>query len=211
MVLMTGGEYRLFGGTCRLCQPERLVHVDSLFFDRTEVTVREYGRFVAAGEAPAPWAAPPAPDLPVTGVMWHEADAYCRWRDPTTRLPDEGEWEAAARGTDGRPYPWGMRWEAARANADSPGRGLVSAGSLPQSAAPSGALDLSGNAWEWTATPGPAGQRGEPQYIIRGGAFDSPPEFATTFYRSALPGTVPGDRRLEYLGKTGFRCARPLH
>jgi len=210
MVLMPGGEYHLFGGTCRLCQPQRVVQVDSFYLDRTEVTAGDYARFVASGGAPAPWTTLPPPGLPVTGVTWEEASAYCRWRDSAARLPTEAEWEAAARGTDGRPYPWGARWDPARANAANPRGGLLPVGSFAQGAAPSGALDLSGNAWEWTATPGPVGPGGQPQYVIRGGAFDSPAEVATTFHRGAQPGRVPDDRRLSHLGKTGFRCARPV-
>jgi len=210
MVLVPGGEYRLFGGTCRLCQAERLVSVDSFYLDRTEVAVGDYARFVGAGGAPAPWTTQPRLQLPVTGVVWAEAEAYCLWRDSAARLPTEEEWEAAARGTDGRAYPWGARWDPARANAASPEGGLVPAGSFALGAAPSGALDLSGNAWEWTATPGPAGPAGDPQYVIRGSAFDAPAEVATTFHRGAAPGTVPDDRRLSHLGKTGFRCARAV-
>ncbi len=209
MVLVPGGEYRLFGGTCRLCQSERLVSVDSFYLDRTEVTVGDYTRFVASG-APAPWTTAPSVQLPVTGAMWWEAVAYCLWRDSAARLPMEAEWEATARGTDGRPYPWGARWDPARANAANPEGGLLPVGSFVAGAAPSGALDLAGNAWEWTATPGPAGAGAEPQYVIRGGAFDSPAEVATTFHRGALPGTVPDDRRLSHLGNTGFRCARAV-
>ncbi len=203
-VLVPSGEYRLFGGTCPLCQAERVVQIDSFYLDRTEVTVGDYARFVAAGGVAAPWTTAPSPELPVTGVMWQEARAFCRWRDSAGRLPTEAEWEAAARGTDGRPYPWGARWDPARANAANPEGGLLAVGSFVAGAAPSGALDLSGNAWEWTATSLP----GAGAYVIRGGAFDSPPEAARTFYRAALPGRVPNDRRQEYFGKTGVRCAR---
>jgi formylglycine-generating enzyme required for sulfatase activity len=216
MVLVPGGEYPLFGGTCTLCQAERVVSVDSFYLDRTEVTVGAYAGFVAAGGAAAPWSTRPPPDLPVTGVTWEEASAHCRWRDSAARLPTETEWEAAARGTDGRRYPWGARWDPARVNAASPEGGLLPIGSFALGAAPSGVLDLAGNAWEWTATPGPGGgggaggAGGAPHYVIRGGAFDSPPEAAATFYRAALPGSVENDRRQEYLGKTGFRCARSV-
>ena len=137
------------------------------------------------------------------------AAAYCRWRDSLARLPTEPEWEAAARHTDGRRYPWGLTWETGRANAAGARHGLTPVGSYPTGASPSVALDLAGNAWEWTATEGPTAG-GQSQYVIRGGAFDSPREVAAAYYRTALPAAVPERARLDYFGNTGFRCARSV-
>jgi formylglycine-generating enzyme required for sulfatase activity/tRNA A-37 threonylcarbamoyl transferase component Bud32 len=208
MVLVPAGTYRLFGGACPLCLPERVVRLDSVRIDRTEVTVGAYAAFVSAAAARTPWSERPASDLPVTGVLWEEAAAYCRWRDSIARLPTEEEWEAAARGSDGRQYPWGDTWFGDRTNAAGGQTGLSPVGAFPTGAAANGAVDLAGNAWEWTATAGPPGPRGEGRYVLRGGAYDSPASVVTTFFRTALPARVTSDSIAAYFGKTGFRCAR---
>jgi formylglycine-generating enzyme required for sulfatase activity len=204
MVTIPAATYPLFGGTCRLCIPAARVALDSFAMDRTEVTVGQYAPFITAGLASAPWAEmPPDTLLPVTGVLWSEAVAYCRWRDGA-RLPSEAEWEAAARGTGGRRYPWGNDWGRDRLNADDPKGEAVPVGSFPRGAAPSGALDMAGNVWEWTATPGPAGRGGIPQYIIRGGAANSARDAANAISRVAYPAVA---QRTD-LDRTGFRCVK---
>ncbi len=124
--------------------------------DRTEVSRAAFGRCVRAGAC-----APPRDlgerfrdeDAPVVGVSWMQARAYCGWA--RGRLPTEREWEKAARGTDGRTFPWGEEPPtAARAVF---GRGREGApdpvGGRPAGASPYGALDLAGNVWEWTESP----------------------------------------------------------
>jgi len=204
MALMPGGTFRLFGGDCPLCLPARDVRLDSFYIDRTEVPVASYARYVTAGQAPAPWAVRPPGSLPATGVWWAEAAGYCRWRDSLARLPSEEEWETAARGPLGQRYPWGSTWEGGRANADNLRPGLAPVGAFPSGATAAGALDLIGNAWEWTATPA------QSQYVIRGGAFNSPTTVATALYRASLAGTAPESLRLISYGNTGFRCVRPV-
>jgi formylglycine-generating enzyme required for sulfatase activity len=99
---------------------------------------------------------PPAEKLdhPVVGVSWDDALAYCRWLSQVTgrayRLPSEAEWEKAARGLDGRLYPWGDTWEAGHCNNGSDETTPVTA--FPAGASPYGCLDMAGNVQEWTNT-----------------------------------------------------------
>ncbi|MEI6776739.1 MAG: bifunctional serine/threonine-protein kinase/formylglycine-generating enzyme family protein, partial [Chloroflexales bacterium] len=96
-------------------------------------------------------------DYPVVGINWFEAVAYCRWLTAQTghefRLPSEAEWEKAARGTDGRIYPWGNTWEKGRCNSEEAGiKHITPVVQYPSGASPYGALDMAGNVHEWCAT-----------------------------------------------------------
>jgi len=93
-------------------RPQHRVWVDRFEIDRYEVTTRRYAEFLSVTSRAEPWqweAVDPARhhDRPVIGVSWFDAEAYCRWRG--ARLPTEAEWEKAARGSDGRLFPWGNR------------------------------------------------------------------------------------------------------
>ena len=144
--------------------------------DRTEITRAMFARCVAARRCKAPpLDLSVEPTLPVTQVSWHDARAYCTFA--SGRLPTEDEWEKAARGTDGREYPWGAAPECGRANwgnfegegpcaGANPGR-PVPVGQYPAGASPYGVLDLGGNVWEWveTAYEDEPGRR-----LVRGGS-----------------------------------------
>lgn len=107
----------------------------------------------------------PGDDRPAENVSWYDAMAFCRWlttrlrasgelgEDREIRLPSEEEWEKAARGTDGRAWPWGNEFDSSKANTPEGGLGETTVvGSYPDGASPYGALDMSGNVWEWTLT-----------------------------------------------------------
>ena len=88
--------------------------------------------------------------LPVRGVTWNDASRFCAAQ--RGRLPSEVEWERAARGTDGRRWPWGDEWDVERVLAGLGAmNGPAPVGSRPQGASPFGALDMAGNVWEWVS------------------------------------------------------------
>ena len=150
------------------------------------VTVAQYARFIAAGgyEDPelrkAGFTAPETyrpvfqtPNHPQVGVSKIEADAFCRWLSKElgkcVRLPTEEEWERAARGTDGREFPWGASEDAAcHANVENTIGHTSAVGLFSSGASPAGCLDMAGNVWEWT---GSLYQQGEHACVLRGGAF----------------------------------------
>src|SRR5881296_3795187 len=204
MVLVPAGLYPVGGGGEGVpSRDSTAVQLDAYFIDSAEVGVAAYRRYLDATRARPPWTQPPPDQWPVTGVLWSEAVSYFAWRQRGGRLPTEDEWEAAARGPHGLRYPWGNGWERGRANADSLRDGFAPAGAGSAGRSWVGAVDLIGNAWEWTAAAA-ADARGQPGHVIKGGAFDTPSVNATAAYRAVLP-----DRR-AWLGHTGFRCARGL-
>ena len=151
-------------------RPQRRVSLPGFFIDRTEVTNAQLARF-----RPGRMVAPGQENLPATGVTYEEAEAYARWAGK--RLPTEDEWEKAARGTDGRAYPWGSAWDKAKvaARAPKPTQKLACGkpsrvrpvGSVPEGASPYGCLDMAGNAWEWVQ----GHPNGNPaQRLLKGGA-----------------------------------------
>ncbi|MGH7614483.1 MAG: bifunctional serine/threonine-protein kinase/formylglycine-generating enzyme family protein [Gemmatimonadales bacterium] len=195
MVLVPSGHYRV-GGSAR--RQGQTVALDAFYIDSTEVTIAAFQRFLESTTGTAPWRERPPPDWPATGILWREAKRFCEWRG--VRLPTEDEWEAAARGPEGWRYPWGESWDRGRANAGAAADTLKPVGGFPLGRSFVGAVDMVGNAWEWVATE-QAGPGGEVWHVIKGGAFNTPPDNAAANTRGALP----DDRRFWY---TGFRCAR---
>ena len=133
-------------------RPQHTVYLDAFWIDRTEVTNAQYRQCVERGPCREPRypddETSNAPDQPVQWVSWHDAQAYAEWVGG--RLPAEAEWEKAARGTDGRIYPWGdSPPDYRKAVSLSDGRHALPVGSCPAGASPYGALDMAGNLREW--------------------------------------------------------------
>ena len=205
------------------------VNVPAFLIGRYEVTVAQFAAFVAAtGFRVGEGTLQGPPNHPVSAVSWPDALAYCRWLDGTLRvstetplelsrllrdgwrvtLPTEAEWEKAARGTDGRVYPWGNAASLDRANYQGPGTTPVGSYACPD--CPFGLFDMSGNVWEWTRSPyqpypfDPADDRDElgadALWVMRGGSFTDPARNIRTATRG---GGDPGARR-PFMG---FRIA----
>lgn len=198
-------------------RPRRKVFLPAFYIDQFELTNRRYQELV-----PAHQFSPGEEDLPVTHVLKAEAEEFCRRAG--RRLPTTAEWEKAARGTDGRVYPWGDEFKPDCANLSrrtnlptnnapdcqaplSPARGKLLGGSFPKGASPYGCQDMAGNVWEWVSDvwvdQQPPGTRSdaEARGILRGGASSYSPLQARTSYQG-----------FEALGATchdvGFRCAK---
>lgn len=143
--------------------PQHEVSLPAFQIGQYPVTNAQYAEFIKRQRQQEPpkktgWflREPPADKLdhPVVGVSWADAQAYCRWlkeqTDRTYRLPTEAEWEKAARGTDGRLYPWGNEWLPGRCNFGSDDTTPVTA--FPEGVSPYGCYDTLGNVQEWTST-----------------------------------------------------------
>lgn len=220
--------------------PQHTVEVGTFQIGTYPVTVGEYACAVRAQAVPNPhsgqrtglgvrWQAQlQQPTHPVVCVSWVEAIAYATWLSMVTgqkwRLPTEAEWEKAARGTDGRIYPWGDSWDPTRANTGDGGPGTTTpVGAYGQrGASPYGAQDMAGNVAEWCSSrlePYPYVADGRETFspgadhVARGGSWIQPfylpqhgPQSARTAYRSALPSGG------EYGGfhSVGFRLVRDV-
>jgi formylglycine-generating enzyme required for sulfatase activity len=217
MVFVNGGEF-LMGNDAgdEFERPQHKVKINAFFLDKYEVPCEEYGRFIGATghRSPPRWSGnqypPNSARLPIAGVDWDDANAYCQWAGK--RLPTEAEWEYAARGTDARRYPWGNDWRENAANADqSSQKKIMNVGSFPAGASPFGTFDLIGNVWEWTADTVkayPGGRLpetlGEEYKVIRGGSWNEDrQQGASATYRGYLPARGGKDYNL-----TGCRCAK---
>jgi len=239
--------------------PQHTVYLDAFWIDRTEVTVEMFRKFVeSAGyettaereDWGAPWTDGPMEkewphvpgvdwqhphgpesialdDHPVVQVSWEDAAAYCEWAGG--HLPTEAQWEKAARGGDGRLWPWGDTYDGNRGSfcdvscpvkrwnhdAYDDGYALTApVGSFPGGASPYGALDMAGNVWEWVADwydenyyidypyENPTGPSYGTERTQRGGAWIDNESWVRTTVRHATP---PGTRADDL----GFRCALP--
>ncbi|MBI4850919.1 MAG: SUMF1/EgtB/PvdO family nonheme iron enzyme [Acidobacteria bacterium] len=190
--------------------PVNPIAVDDFWLGNYEVSNKEYKKFIDETKyAPPPdWQdgsfPPGTDDLPVVNVTWIDANAYCSWLSGKlggrkARLPNEAEWEYAARGTDERPYPWGKTWAANRTvSGDSQVKGEavpVTSASLEQDQSPFRIFAMAGNVAEWTYSDysiypnskAPVEDKFKGNKIIRGGHFKSTKEAITTTFRSWSP------------------------
>ena len=222
LCLNAGGKIDYCSQSEMLEKPQHTVYLDAFWIDQTEVTNAMYARCVSAGACQPP-AKPNSinhklyydehqfDDYPVIWVDWNQADAYCEWAG--RQLPSEAQWEKAARGADGRTYPWGEGIDCQKANYNTCVGDTTPVGSYPAGASPYGALDMAGNVLEWVAdwysasyysiSPkrSPTGPPSGDTKILRGGSWDS---------------DIYGNARSAYrtycetgcnLSDIGFRCA----
>ena len=189
--------------------PLRKVYLKSFYIDVYEVTNELYHRCVNAGVCTDPswntdypvtihedgkrwYTAKDMDNYPVVGLTWRQSVDYCRWAGK--RLPSGAEWEKAARGVDGRAYPWGNEWDGRKANWDDGGmidgyKKLAPVGSFPEGGSPYGAMDMAGNVREWVD-----------DMVVKGGSWYSRP--------ISLRAGDPGHEFIvERDDDMGFRCA----
>ncbi|MDF0643230.1 MAG: SUMF1/EgtB/PvdO family nonheme iron enzyme [Nitrospira sp.] len=233
MILIPAGAFKM-GSNEGLPneRPEHQVLLDNYYIDQYEVTLSLYRKFLESGnhDSPPTWddeAATTVGDRPAVGMKWDDAAAYCQWVGK--RLPTEAEWEKAARGTDGRRYPWGHMqpfvdianynrgvWVSEAVTLVSVTSGLegmsVRHGLKTGGRSPYGLAHMAGNAAEWVADwydrefyqlspeKNPTGPSKGEKRVIRGGSWaDLPPALRVTARFSAEP---------EFEDRTiGFRCA----
>jgi formylglycine-generating enzyme required for sulfatase activity len=223
MILVPAGEFTMgsWGGDPDE-QPVHKVYVGAFFMDKYQVVVSQYARFLAAThrDSPPEWTVmnkQTNQNRPVANVDWVDADAYCKWAGK--RLPTEAEWEKAARGTDGRVYPWGneppTRFHAnAGKDVWSNHSALSPVGTLEEGKSPYGIYDMAGNVWEWVSdwydpdyyrtspSQNPSGPRKGDSKVIRGGSWGS--NGITDLRSSDRETHLPSFRGFG----TGFRCAK---
>jgi formylglycine-generating enzyme required for sulfatase activity len=223
MVLIEAGPFTMGqDGSKPKNGPAHEVDLPAFEIDHFEVTNDEFAQFAeqtgyltyAEQNGKKSWrdVAEDRGNHPVVYVTWNDAVAYCEWAGK--RLPTEAEWEKAARGDDGRVYPWGNEFVAENGNFYEGGvRGTTAVGSYPAGASPYGVEDMAGNVREWVedyflAYPGAAADAdpffGEENRVNRGGGwFDGEEgEVVTTYNRNAGPPDISANDDI------GFRCAR---
>ena len=221
MVLVPAGEFTMGSTLGDDEKPMRRVYLNAFYMDTFEVTVGQYARYleVTDMEEPPDWSIMTQPQhqrRPVVNVSWEDAVNYCKWAGK--RLPTEAEWEKAARGTDGRIYPWGneaptrLHANYGRKEWDNH-QALTPVGSFEEGKSPYGIYDMAGNAWEWVfdwydhdyykkgPKNNPIGPAKGDGKVVRGGSWLYVPEFLRSAHRFDAQ---PTNRLFGY----GFRCAK---
>ena len=188
-------------------RPQHTVYLDGYWIYKNEVTVAQYRNFCKTTGRNMP--DPPnwgwKDDHPVVNVTWDEAKAYCEWAGAA--LPTEAQWEKAARGTDGRIYPWGNDWDKTRLNSYQSGSTATTpVGNYPGGASPYGCLDMAGNGWQWCAdwydatyyanspARNPTGPATGTTRVLRGGSWFNLPACCRSAYRHDRDPFIPSFR-----------------
>lgn len=206
-------------------EPQRSVTLDAYAIGIYHVTNSQYAKFVndAGYQKSIFWEDERfnGEACPVVGVSWYDVQNYIVWLNELTgekyRLPTEAEWEKAARGTDGREYPWGNTWDATMANtAEAQLKKTVAVGNYPDGISPFGCYDMAGNAYDWCSdwfhidtykyspSENPMGAVEGRRKVIRGGSWQPRGEFAARCANRAASEPVRASHNI------GFRIALDL-
>jgi len=207
--------------------PKQKIFLPSFYLDQFEVTNRAYKIFVdvtqRGNKIPGYWVKGSYPlgsgDEPVSDTDWFDAYAYCDWTGK--RLPSEREWEKAARGNDGRIWPWGNQIQDGAANTANEGwEWKRPIGSYDLDTSPFGVYDMAGNVREWTSSwyeayPGSRLKRnafGKSFRVIKGGSYADSGAMTRLAHRIAVRAThdPDGDRTWHTDYANGFRCAKDI-
>jgi formylglycine-generating enzyme required for sulfatase activity len=201
-------------------QPMREIMLEDYFFDKFEVSSGQFLEFIRALGKYSDADIQQLKErlqlqnekLPVRNITWKKADEYCRYVGK--RLPTESEWEKAARGTDGREYPWGNDWNPEFVNKGEGESDVMPVGSIEKGKSPYGIYEMAGNVMEWTADwyeayPGASYKSpnyGNKRKVARGGSWGGVGHYVIPHYfRAAYRFNFPADQAFN---DVGFRCAK---
>lgn len=208
MILIDAGKYltgrEKLSTTGTLSKKESLfVNLAAFYIDRTEITVTQFRKYQPGYKEKPFTNGKDCPTCPAMGINWIQASKYCRWAGK--RLPQEAEWEAAARGVSNFTYPWGEVFLPQHSNLRGKEDGHLFAapvGSFLSGASASGLVDMAGNVWEWVDNK--KSSRPQPNArVVKGGGWTSDKRQARISFRNHVD--------LKMKNPTfGFRCAKSL-
>ena len=225
LVLIPAGEFTMGHKDSYDTLPVRRLNLPAFFIDKYEVTNKRYKRYIDATGYKVPWSQDPAVaayawnwqarmypqgkgDDPVVLVSWEDAKAFCTWAGKS--LPTEAQWEKAARGANGKPYPWGDTWEVGKANTSESGvKQTAPVGSFKGDVSEYGVYDLAGNVSEWVeewfapypGNPMTSYEERNKYKVLRGGSWDYAHSIANGYHRQyATP--------QSQMTAIGFRCVK---